>query len=279
MDDLGESVVFAGDLDDAWVAAIAGALPARTARVHCPGDLPANWPQGLGLARTLVVHRAILSETDAERLPRQRGRDVEGPRVVLCVGPHARYHQLVRWSPLVDVILPEATAAEVVGRHVIGAPARVRPAGPRPIVAVVSGLFELRRMLADACREAGYMAAAARAWEDVAAGGVALWDVPVLEPDWAEVLERESQVRRVIALVGFADRETVARARESGAAACLDLPCDVNDLAHVLDRVAAAPPRKADRPHGVPPAPVGFRVVRPEAADPGPGRPVADRRS
>ena len=69
---------------------------------------------------------------------------------------------------------------------------------------------------------------------------LSVWDVPVLEPDWPELLRRQSSLGPVIALLGFADRATVARAKAAGAAACLDLPFDLDDLLHVVRRVSAA---------------------------------------
>jgi DNA-binding NtrC family response regulator len=42
----------------------------------------------------------------------------------------------------------------------------------------------------------------------------------------------------VIVLTGFATRETVATAKSSGAFACLDLPCDLEDLLDLVERVA-----------------------------------------
>jgi hypothetical protein len=253
---------FAGDLDDPWVAAIAEALPPGTVRIPCAGDLPETWPGGRPPA-VLVLHRPLLTGLDAERLRRLRGRGDRPPRVVVCVGPHARAHQLERWSPLVDAILPEATARETIARHVgTGARASV----PRPAVAVVSSQYELRWTLADACRDAGYQAELARSWPEAVPAPLAVWDVPVLEPGWPVLLEAQAATRCVVALLGFADRETVALARARGAAACLDLPCDPADLAFVLDRLAqrlARPGarRRAEPAHGLPPAPASSRRV------------------
>ena len=46
----------------------------------------------------------------------------------------------------------------------------------------------------------------------------------------------------MIALAGFADRAIVARAREAGAVACLELPCDLDDLVDAVDRAVVATP-------------------------------------
>lgn len=81
-----------------------------------------------------------------------------------------------------------------------------------------------------------------------------VWDVPVLDPDWSTRLAMAAQRRGVIAMLGLADRETVATARAAGAIACLDLPCDPDDLIFVLDRLTTSrrstPPRRdPSHPH------------------------------
>jgi hypothetical protein len=273
MDESGGPLVFAGDLEDPWVAAIADALPASALRLACPEELPEAWPPLVQPARVLVLHRSVLTETDAERLGRLRtpvdGR-ARGPRVILCAGPYARYHHFLRWASLVDVVLPEATAPEVVARHVAPGRPRMEPRAGRSSVTVVSRNHELRQTLAETCAEAGFTVAAGSDWSDVPPGGTAVWDVPCLEDSWGDDLSREAPGRRILALLGFADRPSVALARERGAAACLDLPCDVADLAFVLDRLAERPRnRPADPAHVLPPPPVRFRVVRPEAAQAG----------
>ena len=246
---------FAGDLDDPWVVAIAGALPRQTRCLHCPDELPETWPIDGPSPGVLVLHRPSLNATDAQRLARLRARPEPTPRVILCVGPHARYADLERWARLVDAVIPEATAAETVARHALAIDRRARPAGVRPRVAVVSGIYELRTTLADACRSGGYVPEAASDWSDAASGVIAIWDVPVLEAEWPAKLARRSSRSPVIALLGFADRTTVALAREHGASACLDLPCEVVDLLMTLDRVTIG--RIGDGGHEVPPAPLG----------------------
>ena len=123
------STWFAGDLGDPWVARIADALPRRTLRIDCPAELPELWPTGQG-PRTLVLHRANLTTTDLERLRNLRSRGDFPPRVVLCAGAYARYHQWERWGPMVDAIVPEATASETIARHLIDAEPR---RGPRDL--------------------------------------------------------------------------------------------------------------------------------------------------
>jgi DNA-binding NarL/FixJ family response regulator len=100
-----------------------------------------------------------------------------------------------------------------------------------------------------------------------------LWDIPVLEPDWPRLLEERTQLGPVVALLGFADRATVRQARASGAAACLDLPVDVNDLVHVIERVnrklrselGTRSESRIEPAHAVPPAPAS-RAKRGRAA-------------
>jgi len=248
---------FAGDLDDPWVAAIAEALPRAARRLDCPDDLPDPWPADGPGPGVVVLHRPTLTATDALRLARLRNRPGPTPRVVLCFGPHARHADLERWARMLDAAIPEATARETVARHALGH--GLDRDGPRrgalARVAVVSANHEIRTTLADACRAGGYAPEAARDWPDAPPGIAAVWDVPVLEPDWPDRLARRSQASPVVALLGFADRATVRRARESGASACLDLPCEVDDLLIALDRLTTAP--IGEPAHAVPPPPMG----------------------
>lgn len=255
---------FVGDLGDPWVVAIADRLPDTVRRRPSPAELPEAWideepPPGL-----VVLHRPILTGLDLQRIGRLRGRGEPSPRVVLCVGPHARHDDLARAARLFDAVLPEATAADTIRRH-------VEPPGPRPAhrptIRVVSGLHDVRGVLVDACRVLGYRA---EAEGDGEAGlrGVVVWDVPMLDPGWPERLARRSRSASVVALMGFADRESVAIAREAGAAACLEWPCDLDDLAHVLDRLTAGP--RVEPGHALPPSPaLGRRGERIEVAGPG----------
>jgi DNA-binding NarL/FixJ family response regulator len=83
----------------------------------------------------------------------------------------------------------------------------------------------------------------------------------VLEAGWAQRLEwRARRTGPVIALAGFADRAVVARARGAGAVACLELPCDLDDLVDAVDRTVtlATPeswpiPARVEPPHELPP--------------------------
>ncbi len=267
----GSSALFVGDLADPWVATLASALPPATPRLDCPSFLPEPWPPSGLQASVVVLHRAFLSNTDADRLFQLRNRPAGPPRVVLCIGPHVRAFQLERWRALVDLILPEATASEILARYASPpdafAPLR-NPASSRPRIVVVSSNFELRLMLADACQRAGYPAQPVASWSDAPPDWPALWDIPVLEPNWPEVLKHQAAARRILALIPFADRDSVSLARSLGASACLELPVDPADLAFVLDRMTSTlnkPSAIRNPAHAVPPPPMGlFKMSRPQ---------------
>lgn len=274
MDSNGPTVYFSGDLNDPWVADIADALAGfRVIQCGAGGTgIPSEPFQESSAAKILVLHRSRLAPGDVERLAELRRATESGnqPRIALCVGPYARYAEIERLTGFVDFILPEATARDVLPRRLarmLGAPAD-RPKqreGAAPVVDVVSSDFDLRRMIAEACLAAGFRAVENASLIDSHPGAeppaATVWDAPVLEPRWAEQLERRSRFGPVVALLSFADRGLVALARRSGAAACLDQPFDVDDLIHALDRLTASPPApsplKFQPPHATPPPPIG----------------------
>jgi hypothetical protein len=229
----------------------------------------------------IVLHRNHLTRQDAQRLA--GWRDPQGaqpaPALILCVSPYVRYEELERWSRLVELVLWEATAGDVLPGH-IGrlmnegqgrGRSAVDPAAVR--IEVAGGELELCLALVEACRAAGYRAEAiddrqiGEGPRSRAAAGsttqrvVTIWEVPVLEPGWTHRLERRvRQTGPVIALAGFADRATAASARASGAAACLDLPCNLDDLLGAIERTVRSTPADAwpvparlEPPHALPP--------------------------
>ncbi len=282
-----EAVGFIGDLDDPWIAAMADAIATGRPvhRLNCAGRLPERpFEEASPPPQTLVIHRHHLVEDDAARLVAWRARERDARvRLVLCVSPYVRYAELERWSMLVDMVVSEAIAAEVLpGRLArwLDGSARVgnRPRAPIPSVRIeiAGGDGELGRALVDACRAAGY---SAQEVDDAEIGGLpapagkrgraaspgsrilTVWEVPVLEPGWPQRLEwRAARTGPVIALAGFADRDVVARARQAGAVACLELPCDIDDLVDAVDRAIAATPAESwpipprvEPPHAFPP--------------------------
>ena len=273
---------FIGDLDDPWVVAIAEALAAGRP-VHLAsgsGPLPDRPPGEAASLRAVVIHRHRLGAADAGRLEEWRARAGDAALdLILALSPYVRYEELERWSCLVDVVVSEAVARDILpgrlARRLDGAGRRPRSkAGPGCRIEIAGCDGELCRSLVDLCARAGYPA---RAIDEHAigtglnpderdrrtAGGdrvLTIWEVPVLEPGWALRLESRAQrTGPVIALAGFADRAVVTLARQSGAVACLELPCDFDDLIDVVDRtVDQAPldswpgPMRFEPPHPLP---------------------------
>jgi hypothetical protein len=223
-----------------------------------------------------------LTAADALRLKAYRDPKLPAaaPVIILCVSPYVRYDELERWSGLANHVIFEATAGDVLPRHIArvvdgreGRIARIDPTGFR--IEVAGSNRYLSEGLVEACVTAGYRAvavddldAAARVGAPPAAPSPAeraltIWDVPVLEPDWAERLERRTRLTGpVIALCGFADRDVVVTAKARGAVACLELPYDVDDLIDVIDRAGRSIPAdswpkrvRVELPHRLPPHP------------------------
>ena len=280
MNESGPAIWFIGDLDDPWVVAIADALPTAGGllRVDCRGELPAVPSDPAPVPRLIVVHRQRLVPGDAERFKEWRARAAsDSPALILCVGPYTRYEELERYSGLVDLVLSEATAADVLPRHVSrlldGRPSRSpRSEAGTMRVLVASANGELGRVVAEACTAAGFRAEEV---EDHVVGSrpsgrssssapseviLTIWDVPLLEA-WPERLERHALATGpLIALMGFADRNSVALARSKGAFACLELPLNLDDLIDALDRFSRlpaldpeAPGARAEPAHRLPP--------------------------
>ncbi len=276
-------VGFIGDLDDPWISAIADAM-AMSRPVHrldCTGYLPERPFEQVPPPRAIVIHRHKLSPRDADRIADWRARAGEAaPRLVLCISPYVRYAELEPWTGLVDLVVSEATAADVLPGRMVrlidgGGRSRPRPGTATVRIEVAGGDDELCRALRDACGAAGY---AVEAVDDQEIGGIpgprrrqrsapaaarvlTIWELPVLEAAWAQRLEwRARRTGPVIALAGFADRAVVARTRVAGAVACLELPCDLDDLVDAVDRaVTMTPPEswpipaRVEPPHVLPP--------------------------
>ena len=189
------------------------------------------------------------------------------PALILCVGPYVRYEELERYSGLVDLVLSEATAADVLPRHVArlldGRPSRMPRAGTRSRCSSARGQLERRIVLTPSPRRVPRPGIASNrpttrgrrpppATRRASRSGETLltvWDVPVLE-EWTERLEAACATARARSsrLMGFPDRNTVALAKSKGAIACLELPLNLDDLVDVIDRFAHSPRPRHPRP-------------------------------
>ena len=294
MDATGPTIRFVGDLGDPWVMEILGSISdlSEVHAVMCVGDVPDRLFEPDQPPRLLIVHRTRLSQADAARIEQWRSvpRVNALPRVILCFSPYVRYAELERCSRGVDLAISEATAVETLSRHVSrllerrDEPPRAAPAADCLPVQVISSNHELRAVLSEICLAEGFKVSSGREftaqWQGRAAGAdraakqmLTLWDIPVLVADWPRLLEERTKLGPVVALLGFADRATVGQARASGAAGCLDLPLDVNDLVHVIERVnrklrsdsSTKFEGRIEPAHAVPPGPVS-RAKRGRAA-------------
>lgn len=294
MDATGPTIRFVGDLGDPWVMEILGSISdlSEVHAVMCVGDVPDRLFEPDQPPRLLIVHRTRLSQADAARIEQWRSvpRVNALPRVILCFSPYVRYAELERCSRGVDLAISEATAVETLSRHVSrllerrDEPPRAAPAADCLPVQVISSNHELRAVLSEICLAEGFKVSSGweftAQWQGRAAGAdraanqmLTLWDIPVLVADWPRMLEERTKLGPVVALLGFADRATVGQARASGAAGCLDLPLDVNDLVHVIERVnrklrsdtSTKFEGRIEPAHAVPPGPVS-RAKRGRAA-------------
>jgi CheY-like chemotaxis protein len=264
---------FLGDLDDPWVKAILSscAEPVTMRAIMCAGPIPAR-PFGLDAPPAVVLlHRTRLSPADVHELECWRLDPCPSPFpwIVLCSSPYIRYADLERAARSVDLLITEATAFETLPRHLERLlrggedPPRPKPAATAH-VDLVSSDHALRDVLAESLRAAGYRVGSRAALDEpLPKPGLTVWDVPVLDSGWPAALREQSRLGPVIALLGFADRETVRRARASGAVACLDVPFELDDLIFVLDRVhrsmmldrSVMSPVRIETAHPLPPAP------------------------
>ena len=264
-------------------------------------EWPERPPEPLERADWLILHRTGLPRSVLTRLRRWRLMLGRWPATVLILGPHVRYADIEPWSDLADEVIDEPAAlAALERRWLIPKSRRRRARVVPPRLETASQVPDNSEDLPPSARRISLRVhdAELRLWlrEWLAARGEnvidelprwvspvsdpndpqpdpqtletnfnptrMIWEVPTLDPSWPETLSRLSrQGGRVLALIGLADRDQVAQARESGAAAVLDLPCDPDDLTFVLDRLEPQPnpttPAVAEAdPHGSRPSPV-----------------------
>jgi hypothetical protein len=276
------SIWFHGDWSDPWLRGLADGLPCakEILRLDLSGSLPADRDP----PDVLVLHRNRLIARDAERLANWKRESTwhAFPSTILCHGPFARYAELERWLPLVEIAIPEATCVDTLPRHLDRCSGNERDESIRfrdesIRVVIVSTNGDLRRTLCDLCAE----------WipnlvelPDIDAKSsltaldpgttISLIDVPLLEPSWESKIAWASRWGGVIALLGFADRAVVETARRHGARACLELPFDRDDLVYLLDRCFREPSATPwesgrggfDPGHTLPRPPTSARMVR-----------------
>jgi hypothetical protein len=288
------TICFVGDREDPWVSRLRASIAdlALVEDVQAADFVPPSPFDREHPPDVLVLHRSRLTQNDVARLEGwlPEAGTSPPPRIILCYSPYVRYAELERAAATVDLAIPEATAIENLPRHVArflepGVPAVADARGVRRRVNVVSSDHALREVLVEACLVAGFEPRTTAELEltnpsrdescsavQAGAGGeLTLWDVPLLETDWPERLERRCRNGPVLTLLGFPDRATVIEARARGASACLELPFDLGDLIHVLDQVSrhaspvAVPPR-FEPAHAVPPPPAGAAIPRGRAA-------------
>jgi hypothetical protein len=284
MDASQPTICFAGDLSDPWVVGLQTSIAhlGRVRSLNWTGEITDRLLEQAQAQGVLVLHCVRLSQAEAARIDGWRSfAGTRGaPPILLCYSPYVRYAELERASRGVDLALPEATAGDILPRHVLrllnarhslsspGAAAQSFP------VWVKSDNHELHAVLGEICTNRGLQlvreADCARLLQEPSTSSGAsttpvltVWDVPVLHPNWPETLRELTRNGPVVALLGFADRATVGQARASGASACLDLPLDAEDLVYVIEAVnrtrkQAAPTRssgRTERAHKIPPAP------------------------
>jgi hypothetical protein len=289
VEDADQTILFAGALDDPWVGLIVASISnmAAVRTVDVEGPIPARLSGDDERLRTVIIHRSRLSQIDLARIEGYRQENRSKPRleIILCYTPYVRYAELERCSQAVDLLIPEASAVDILPLH-LGRDLDRSAATPAlshrksTQVEVISTNHALRATLLEICLGAGFGAldssdeaftphslrlSRARAGAGLSGNDwpypvVTLWDVPVLEAGWPELIEHRSRLGPVIALLGFADRATVGLAKARGAAACLDLPFNVVDLVDVLDRVSRCllderelpAPARRESPHALP---------------------------
>lgn len=239
----GTEILWVGDRNDALFADLVARLGEGDTVVQWPenGPLSTSADDMLARARSgwLVVHRrnAGPAEVAVIRQLRQRMENLRAgrPRLELILGELARYSDVQEMAAMADRITPESVAADVFPSRVArlrGGPGGFDRTGRLTPVGILSQNLPMVEMLADCLAMISVETVVARGWSDPAlpSGSMMVWDVPTLNPRWEAELKAWGGRRPVIALLAMANRDLTARARSSGACACLDLPFELNDL-------------------------------------------------
>jgi hypothetical protein len=205
----------------------------------------------------IVVHRRGLGHTElaATTEIRARANLVSGGRVEIdfLVGDLARYAEVQTIAALVDRIVPEAIAADVLAPRLERSFGLSAAAGDSVVADV--GILSTNRPLAETLAAwvdaFGHRPKIVDGWSDPLSSrhDLLIWDAPILSGRWLVRLRDQARRRSVLVLLGMAHRDIVAQAKAAGAVACLDLPFEAEDLRNLLSIHAAASRRRiADEP-------------------------------
>lgn len=235
-------VVFFGDRDDPYARSIAHAIPRLDRAIDCPDLIPdlGRFGRELGGYHVIVAHRSNPRPLEIDRLAAVRTVDHAVPqRIILCTGDYLRYREWNRYRTEIDAILAETSARETIAFHVDpGFSHRSAPVA-RAKVAILGGNRTLSETIAEACREFGRDSDIITYVSDLSyiKESTLIWINPSFERDRIDCFSSAAERNAIVALIGCADRVRDLAARRLGAAACLDFPCDLADLAFVLDRI------------------------------------------
>jgi hypothetical protein len=268
------SIWFFGDPADPWSGSIVEALTRDLPSWYRIRQIDETGSGLLAIADTaqvpnvVVLHRTRLAAGDADRWAdacSQAGFPAE-VRTILCHGDFVRQAELERWTVVVDELIPEAVALDVLAGRLSPLPVPkatgektpedVRDDRDRSLqhgkrVRVVSTDLELVGAIGEFCRSQGDVivqepllpSASEARLSDSKSRGLTIWEVPQLEPGWPAEMERLARSGPLIALLAFPRRDLVTLAKSQGAFACLPLPCHFDDLALAMKRAWLRFPR------------------------------------
>lgn len=235
-------VVFFGDREDPYARAIAGAIPCLDRAWDCRDLIPdlGRFARELDGDHVIIAHRSNPRPIEIDRLAAVRTVDpATSHKIILCSGDYLRYREWNRGRTKFDAILAETSARETIARYINADSARRSAPRERSPVAILGGNNAIRRTIAEACRDFGRDSAIV-----VDDGNLLnikestlIWIDPTFERDRIDLFFEAAERNAIVALIGCADRVRDLEARRLGAAACLDFPCDLADLAFVLDRI------------------------------------------
>jgi hypothetical protein len=235
-------VVFFGDREDPYARAIAGAIPNLDRAWDCRDLIPdlGRFARELDGDHVIVAHRSNPRPIEIDRLAAVRTVDPAARhKIILCSGDYLRYREWNRSRTKFDAILAETSARETIALYVNADSARRSAPRERSPVAILGGNHAIRRTIAEACRDFGRDPAIAVDDDNLSniQESTLIWIDPTFERNRIDLFFRAAERNAIVALIGCADRVRDLEARRLGASACLDFPCDLADLAFVLDRI------------------------------------------